>query len=56
MAMESLSVIWMDLLVDGQQSLIVLLAEDGTVNRLGNGTDGEIQFETAILSMGVPGS
>jgi len=38
MEMESLSVIWMDLLVDGQQSLIVLLAEDGTVNRLGNGT------------------
>ena len=38
MRMESLRVIWVDLYVDGRQSLCVLLAEDGSVNRLGTGT------------------
>ena len=37
MTMESLRVIMVDLDVDGRQSLVVLLAEDGTVNRLGTG-------------------
>jgi hypothetical protein len=38
MAMESLRAIWIDLYVDAEQSLVVLLAEDRTVNRLGTGT------------------
>ena len=37
MTMESLRVIMVDLDVDGQQSLVVLLDQEGLVNRLGTG-------------------
>ena len=45
---ESIKIIFVDLEVNGKTSLFVLLADDGTVNRMGTGTADNTERELYI--------
>jgi hypothetical protein len=45
---NDIAVIMVVLLVDGEQSLFIMLSEDGTINRMGNGSIDQIERQMFI--------